>query len=477
MGLIGSMLYPDNPKLAQELNDKEDKLRKQNNLHNDLVNSYRTIGEVTKTFDAYLMSLLAMQYHMAYAEQDLSDLPDTNLPQITQSAADKVESLALDVLTVKMAIDGFKAMKSGVANLTREGGIFNRTAPQGQDALSEGLGGEVESVSMETSVVRSGSVDLLTTESSETASSLSGELGEVASSLGEATSTLEETGEASSEVSEASELSEVASGTAEAGEAAAEAGAGTASAGFSAVLGPALLVVVAVTEVISAIHDGQTHAKLKEAEGKLDDLLSKSDDSLKSIKKVFRHLLKLAKTDINAYNKMLPDLYAATKEEALNRAPFSTGGIDAFLNGLDGITIDKNGTEGYQAAALANLEDSKQFISQHAQSSSQLTEIVKQIKTHMAKNNLKDVPDDSDYLKAVAEANSLSLEIVQTYNKFRRDVAELASVLKPYHEEVKAKTSSSDPIAKPPKKVTPGKADPSFTPKPGDFTIPTIKSS
>ncbi len=52
MGHLGTLLYTDDPKTAADLNAKEDQLRKNSNLHNDLLNSYRTVGEAVKSLDA-----------------------------------------------------------------------------------------------------------------------------------------------------------------------------------------------------------------------------------------------------------------------------------------------------------------------------------------------------------------------------------------------------------------------------------------
>lgn len=478
MGILGDLLYPHNTEMAQELNSKEDKLRKENNLHNNLVNSYRLIGEKTKTFDGYLMGLTALQYHLAYTEEDLSNLPDTDLPKISQSIIDSIESGALDILTAKMATDGIKALKNGISNLVRQSGIFSRTAPEGEAAVSEGLGANIEAVSLETPLLSSGTVEALTTESTEAAGELSGELGELSGSVTEAVDSISAEGEEiSAEAEEAAETAETAASAAEAGEAAETAEAGEAGAGFSAVLGPILMVVIVVTEILSAIKAGQTETKLKEAETKMDDLLSKSEKSLKDLKQVFTHLLNAAKTDIQAYNKMLPDLYAISQEESLNRSAFSTAGIDAFIKGMDLISIDQDGTAGYQSVAVVNLDDAQQFLSLHASSTSQAAEIVKQIKTHMAKKGLTDVPDNDPFLQSIADANSIELAVVQGYNSYRRDIAEVAAMLKPYHEQVVANTPPNAKLAKPPQTAKTGTADPNFVPKPNQFKIPTVKLS
>jgi len=476
MGILGSLLYPDNAKMAKELNDKEEQLRELNNLHNDLVNSYHAVGQQVKTFDAYLMSLMAMHYHLAYSEQDLSDLPKSDIPALSQSWADNIETGAMDILTVKMAVDGFKAIRTGVSNLCREGGIFSRTAPVGEDALAEGMGGEIEMVSLQTPLIRSSSVDMLTTEETSNLSEMSSELSSLAGDVSEVAESAGESGEASEAVSEASETAETATGAAEAGTEAAEAGEAGA-AGFSAVLGPALLVVVAVTEVISAIHAGQTHDKLKEAEKKMDGLITKSQDGVTSIKKVYTHLLKAAKADIAAYNKLLPDLYAITHEAALKRLPFSVGGITTFITEMDNITAQNNGAQGYQAGASENLNEALIFIRNHATGDAQMTEVIKQIKTHMQKENLTDVADSDPYLNAVAVANSIALATVVAYNQFRRDIAEYGSVLLPYHEKIQQDGKSASGVVTPPKTVTPGKANPGFVPKPHQFVIPTIGGS
>lgn len=474
MGILGSLLYPDDPKMAADLNAKQQKLQDENNLHNTLVNSYRLVGETTKTFDAYLMSLLAMHYYLTYTEEDLSNLPETDLPSITKSIADTIESAALDVLTAKMAVDGITAIKNGITNLVKQSGRFSRTAPEGDAAVSEGLGADVEATSLEAPMLRSGTVEVMTTESPEVAQEMSGELGELSSGVSEAVDSISEGSEIAEETSEVAEVAETGAGAAEAGAEAAEAG--EAGAGFSAVLGPVLLVVVAVTEIMGAIKEGQTHAKLKDAETKMDGLMTKSEKALTDMKSAYTHLLNAAKADITAYNKLLPDLFAISQESGLNRQAFSTDGIKTFIDGMTSITITNDGTKGFEAAAMANLSDAKQFISNHAVSTSQTAEIVKQIKTHMEKNNLTDLPDGDAFLKSIAEADSIDLAIVANANVYRRNIATVAAMLEPYHTQVIDNTPPDAKVARPPKTAKTGAPNPNFTPKPSGFKIPVVKT-
>ncbi|MFK0733106.1 MAG: hypothetical protein ACFKPT_25205 [Gloeotrichia echinulata GP01] len=481
MGILGDLLYPNNAQMARDLNNKEDKLRKQNNLHNDLVNAYRDIGEKTKTFDAYLMALMVMQYHLAFVKEDLSDLPDTNLPKISQSILDTIESIVIDGLiiytTAGMVVNFVKAATKGISNVVRMSGIFARTAPEGELVLSEALGGGIEIISLQTPLLNSGSVGALTTESSAEAGELSSELAELSGSVTEVFESID-LGSLSVEAEEARAAAQVGKAVAGVAEAAEAAEASEASVGFSfsAVLGPLLFVFIVVNEILGTIRAGQTKDKLKDAEDKMDKLLRDSEDEIKRLKDVFKSLLTVAKKDIDAYNRLLPDIYAISQEDALNRHPFNTKGIDKFINSMEGITIDQNGTEGYTTAACINLDDAQQFISVHARSLSQTTEIVSQIKTYMAKNNLTDLQDDDPLLTKIAKVNSISLEVVQAYNGYRRNIVSVAAMLEPYHQQVIENTPLDAKSAKPPETVNIGNADKNFVPKPDKFKIPTRRS-
>lgn len=473
MGILGSLLYPDNDELAKELNDKEDKLQKTNALHNDFVNSYRAVGEATKSFDAYLMAIMVMQYHLAYTEEDLQNLPSEQIPQLTQYWADTVETDVLDVLTVKMAVDGFKAITNGVANLFREGGIFRRASPLGDATLAKELGSEVQVISARAPVVRTASVELLTTEQTGAELKVAAEeLTTAAAEVSKAVEAAPKLAETSSEVT--TEVTDMANTGKLAGEAAAE-GASLSSklaSGFMAALGPALLIATVVTEILSAIHAGQEHAQLLDAANRLDDAQKQLDDSLESIKKVYHSLLMAAKTDITAYNKMLPDLYAVEGVASFQRQPFSIAGIDSFISGMDAITIDQGGIPSYQAVTLQNLSDATSFISQQAQHDATMTQVVKQIKTHMRVAGIKDLPDNDPFLQQVASVFSVTVDQAVIYNKFRRTVAQYGSMLLPYHRALSENQGSG--IVTPPSTVPTGEADPNFDPNPSQFTIPGV---
>lgn len=468
MGILGSLLYPDNSKLAQELNTAEDTLRKTNNLHNDLVNSYRLMGEKIKSFDAYLMAIMSMQYFLTYTEEDLSNLPDTKVPTLSSYWADTVESLAMDTLTAKMAIDGFKAIKNGIGNLVKESGIFSKSGGATAEAATE-MGAEVESVGLTEPLLAQGEVAALTTESTAKAAGLGTELGAEAKAV---SSAIEEEGAASKSLTEISETA----GSAEEGAALAEEGAslgGKLMAGASAALGPALLVVTVVTEILSAIHAGQEHAKLEKAKEQLSGVQGNLDKSVTDLKKTFTKLLKAGKADIDTYNKLLPKLKALEHSSMFDRASFSTNGIDTYISGMDSITITNTAVAGYQAAAVQNLDDATSFIRDQAVHDSKMTSIIKQIKTHMRDKGLTNIGDDDEFLQSVAIADSIDLAQVQAYNKFRVFLTKYASVLLPYHQEIQ-KNSTKGKVPSTPSSIPEGKPSPTFDPKPSDFQIPGV---
>ena len=67
------------------------------------------------------------------------------------------------------------------------------------------------------------------------------------------------------------------------------------------------------------------------------------------------------------------------------------------------------------------------------------------------------------------------MAVVQKYNGYRRDIAEVAAMLKPYHNQVIENTPADANLARPPKQAKTGAANPNFVPKPNHFKIPTVK--
>ncbi len=471
MGVLGSLLYPGNAELSKKLNEDEDKLRQSNNLHNDLVNSYRLMGESIKSFDAYLMSIMAMQYYMVYTEEDLSNLPDEKLPAMSKYWADTVETLAMDTLTVKMSLDGFNAIKNGVGNLFKEGGIFNRTAANPAEA-AEALQSEVEAVGLREPLLNTGEVGSLTTESAEVAEGLGTELGAEAAAVSTAIEAEAATAELSEGLQGVSESASAATEGAELVEEGASLG-GKLVAGASAALGPVLLVVTVVTEILSAIHAGQEHSKLEAAAKKMDEAQKKLDKSVDDLKNIFKKLLNAGKRDVQTYNKLLPELAALEHSTMFDRSSFSTAGIDSYISGMSQISITNTGVNGYQVAALQNLTDATDFIRTQATHDSKMTLVIKQLKSYMRKNNITELEDSDPFLVSVAQVDSIDLKQVQAYNAFREYLAQYASALLPFHKKIQEDTKSGS-VPKVPKTVTPVQPTKGFDPKPGDFKIPGV---
>lgn len=487
MGLIGDLLYPDNAEEARKLNKEQQTLQKTNSLHNELVNAYAELAEQIHSFDAYLMAILVMQYHMIYTKEDLEKLPDTKTPKITQSIADKIETVALDALSIKMGYNGIKAIGRRIANVVRESGSYKNSISKGDDAVADELQPELEEVATQTDVIRSGNIDVLTKTDATPSelSDLAEELGEATKELGEV-SEIGETGEEGAELTETidsasegvSAALEAGEAAAEAGEAAAEAGveaaAAGAGAGLAAILGPAAIILIVVTEVIGAINAAETHKKLEKALAQMKTLQTQSDKSLASLKKAFKSLLTCAKLDIKTYNKVLKKLYQLEENKIYDKS-FETTEIESFINGLDAITIDnEGGIKGFKEAVTSSLTPAITAIRSQAEHDSGMTSVISNIKTHIRVAGNAAI--DNSYLKNLAEVEDMDLERVKTFNVFRQYVAEFASALKPYHEQVRQSTPDGSKIPVKPTNPNFGKPDPNFDPKPTDFTIPGVST-
>jgi hypothetical protein len=484
MGLIGDLLYPDNEDMARRLNKEQQTLVDTNALHNDLVNAYRALAEDIGKFDAYLMALLVMQYHLAYTQEDLQNLPATSMPKLTESLADKIEQVALDALSIKMGLSGLKAIGQRIANVVREGGSYSGSIARGGEAVAEDLQPELDIVSTQADLLRSGNIDLLT-ETDVTApelGDLAGELQAAAEDLGEVMESGEIVGEggglaetadsvaagveAAAEISEAA--AEAAAAAAEAGAEAAAAGAG---AGAASILGPAAVIIIVVTEIIAAIDAAETHEKLEKALDQMRTLQTQSDKSLKSLRKAFKSLLTSAKVDIQTYNGILKRLFQLEKNPFYDKA-FDVAGLESFIQGVDALTVETSSSlSGYLAAATDELGPAIDFIRDQARHDASMTEVISTMKTHLRAGNII----DDDYLRKVAEVESVDLDRVRKFNTFRRYIAEFASVLKPFHEQVRRETPPNAKGPASPRDPDFGKPDPDFDPHPDDFTIPGVE--
>lgn len=478
MGMIGDLLYPDNADLARAANAVQERLLQTNALQNDLVNVYRGLAEMIRTFDAYLMAILVMQYQMVYAAEDLENLPDVHLPRLTESLADDLESLALDAVTVNAGLSGLRAIGNRIANIVSESGTYSGSIAEGSQSVARALGPELESVAARAPMVQSGTVRVLTitdldaTQLAELSNELKppaaemdavGETSEVASQSGELGQIAESASTSAEVVSETVEVAEAASEAA--AEAGVSAGATAAAEGGAAILGPAALVIIVVTEIISAIEAGEQHEKLEQALAKLQTLQKQADTSLATLRKAFKALLQVARVDLQTYNRVLAKLLALEKNDIYNQS-FETKGIDAFLAALDGITItNQGGLEGYKNAVSADLLPATNTIRMQAQHDSVMASTIGLMKSHMRANKMTTV--DDAYLASIAEVEGIELATVQRYNTFRIYLAQFAAVLKPFHEQLRAQPSLS--VAAP----SFGKPDPSFDPQPLDFALPS----
>jgi hypothetical protein len=483
MGLIGDLIYPNNASDARKLNREQVTLQKTNELHNDLVNAYASLAEEIRTFDTYLMAILVLQYHMTYTKEDLDDLPDAKSPKITQSLASKIETLALDALSIKMGYSGIKAIGRKIANVVKESGSYKESISEGQDAVAENLQPELENVASQSDIARSGNVDILTdTDASvEELGDMAEELQGMAEDLGE----FSEIGEEGADLTEtfdaafdgASAALEAGEAAAEAGEAAAEAGveatAAGAGAGMAAFLGPAAVILIVVTEIFEIINAAETHEKLEKALDQMRKMQTQSDKSLARIKKAFKSLLTCAKLDLKTYNKVLKKLYQLEGNKVYDIS-FKTKGIEAFLNGMATLSIhDNSGINAYKSGVMNDLAPAKAAIRKQAQHDAGMTDVIMKIKTHI--RHTGNMAFGEDYLESLSDVTGIDLSRVKTYNTFRQYIAEFAAVLKPYHKQVQEQTPAGAKLPVKPDHPDFGKPDPNFDPKPSDFEIPGAK--
>lgn len=479
--MIGDLLYPDDPALAKEANSDLEELQRLNALHNQLVNVYKELAEHIRTFDGFLMSILVLHYHLIYTAEDLNDLPPADRPKIAGATVKLVETAALDALSIKMAASGIKAISSRIANLYQEGGTFRANTSEGSteltadeaESLAEDLAPEIDQIAGQTDLLTSANVDLLTnTElSAEELSSFSTELGEAAQGLGD----LAEIGEGSSEV--LGEVAEVAQAgadvAAESAAAALDAGAAAGEAGAAAsggILLPALIIIIVVTEVLSAVDAAKSHAKLESALKHVRNSLKQSRQSIASVKKAITALMNAGIADFAAYNRLLPKI-AKLEGNSIYDRRFDPSALQSVIDQLPAISPDTAASlSGLKAAATDELTKAIDFIRDHAVNDSQMTEVVAMIRTRVAAHGADSV--DDAFLQNVASVLDTDIARIRRLDRFRKVLNDIAAALAPFHRQINDGTSDPSKSLKPEF----GKMNPEFQPRTGQFKIPKISA-
>lgn len=489
MGLLGDILYPNNKEMAADLNKKYQQLLDNNTLQNNLVNSYHGLASPIKTFDGYLMALICMQYQIVYDEEKLANLPETDIPKLSQSIADRIEAYTFTAVGVAQGLQGLNAMRKGVVNIYRNAGTYKQTISEGFDSFKSAMQNGLDRVRFKVNSMRSGNISSLTEENLAKWNELNPELtaeGKIELLDQEEVEKLNsEEGENWEAVDEEvmEEADTVSTGAEIGEEAAAEAAEGTASLSeaFSAILGPAMMIIIVVTEIISAVEAGEMNEKLKKAETEIDNHLAAQQKALESLKKAFKNLLNCAMHDIDEYNEMIKDiisLSASKKNFFVEYRGYTPGegfgykGIDGYQKALDSI---KDGTDitMLQGFAESDLKDVQTCITAQATQDSKDTEIIITIKAWLVKHNLTDITDA--YIEELVDVFSLTPERVKYCNSLRKYLNEIAAKLAPYHKAIqgtpqKPGTQTQQPEQDPINHQAP--PEPSYSPDPNDFTLP-----
>jgi hypothetical protein len=477
MGLLGTLLFPDDPTTAWRLDEAQDALERTNALHTSLVNSFRAAGESIRTFDACLMALLVMHYHLAYAAEDLAALADTGLPKLSNACAVRAERAAADAITMRMAVDGVKALKARVLNIYKEGGIVRKAAAEADRAVGARLNGEVDSIVLRTALLRSAIVEVLTTaKRGDELRLLSAELAAEAGGVAATVKAARGVGPAiSAGAADAAALAHDGAGAAGAGANAAAApvavGEGVTS-GAPAVLGPALSVIAASAALLSTVHAEARSSQLAAAAGAIDDLQHRAGRSVADLTQLLKILLRVGKASLDAYNALLPILQAIDAPSRGGRE-VATSGVQAYADAMAGVaTASPSALDWDQATTLQHLDDAIGVIREHARHEGLLTRVVTRMRTEMRQRNLDDLDDKDPCLIALAREEGLQTKAVQHYNQFRRQVASLAAVLKPYHDEIAHDTPFGSALPVKPSVPRLGTPDPAFDARPRAFTMP-----
>jgi len=485
MGLLGNILYPSNKTMAEDLNKKYQKLVDNNNLHNNLTNSYHALADPINTFDSYLMALLCMQYAIVYDEEKLADLPKTDIPKISESIGDRIESGVGLGISVVITGKSLYAMSKGVVNLYRNAGIYKAEIRTGFSSFKAVMQNGLDSVRLRLSPMRSGRVSVLVENNSVEMANMAEELNQqvenaaVEGALAEGEAAIDgEVAEGVANAAEAGELGEAAAAAAE--------GATTLTGALSAILAPAALVLIAVTEIISAVEAGELNEKLKKAEENIDSILTQQDTSIKGLKNAFSNLLKCAIEDIEEYNKLIKhELSLSPSKRAFFTAfegyrangGFSYRNLESYernlLNIKDLLTINL-----LEKNADSDLDNVLACIRAQAVQDDQDTRIVMNIKSWLKKHNQKDI--NELYINEATDLFNVDRNRVIYCNKLRQFMNEFAQKMLPYHKAINQLPQKRGVQTKQPNKnpfdqnVRP---DPTYKPDPNDFALPMFSST
>jgi hypothetical protein len=487
MGLLGSILYPDNPELAKDLNQKYQKLLDNNELHNNLTNSYNALAKPISQFDAHLMALLCMQYAIVYDEEKLADLPDSPIPKIAESIGDRIESYVGLGVGAGVTLKSLYAMGKGSVNLYRNAGIYKAQIRSGYGSFKASMQNGLDRVHLRITQMRSGNVSALAeaegVELRELAAEGAGVEG--AEALGP-----EEAAAADAEVVDvavAEEAAAVAEGAevAEVSIAAAEAG-GTLLGAASAILGPATLVLLGITEIIGAVEAGEQNAKLKEAETNMDQLLADQQSSISFLRKAFSNLLTCAIQDIQEYNQLIQhelELSPSKKnfftvfQGFRLKGGFSSRDLESYRDNLPH-AVDLSSITTFEKNANSGLGDAFDCIRAQAIQDETDTKIVLNIKQWLKKHNQSDIT--ADYIREAIDIFGVDKTKVDYCNQLRKFMNEFAQVMLPYHQAINQLPQTPGArVNQPAKDPMDHNAQPSpnYNADPNDFSLAWLSNS
>jgi hypothetical protein len=147
--------------------------------------------------------------------------------------------------------------------------------------------------------------------------------------------------------------------------------------------------------------------------------------------------------------------------------------MQAYIDAIPALaTASPSGLARDQAAALQQLAEATGVIREHALHDAMTTRIVMTMRACMRRRNLDDLADTDPFLSELAREEGLQVKAVRHYNQFRRQVAALAAVLKPYHDQVMRDTLPGSALPVKPSVPNLGIPDAAFDARPREFTMP-----
>ena len=220
-------------------------------------------------------------------------------------------------------------------------------------------------------------------------------------------------------------------------------GASALAEGMAAILGPAVAILIVVTEIIGTVEAGEMNDNLKKAETNMDSNLKSQNTAIANLKQAFGNLLDCAIEDIKDYNMMIKcelnlspskNQFFVSFRGYTPQDGFTYKGLDTYKKGIVDLK-DAKSIPVFQGSADSDLKDVAACITAQSFQDSKDTQIITNMKSWLKNHSQTDINDV--YISEAIDLFGVDNKRLTYCNKLRQFMNGFAAKMEPYHKAIK----------------------------------------